>query len=56
MAEDAHHADEPGAGNAGTMDIRDHVKTWLAFWVGVKWSVAGLLLIAIFLAIFRTHN
>jgi len=40
----------------GNMDIRDHVKTWLSFWNGVKYSVIGLIVIAAFLAIFRTHN
>jgi len=41
---------------AGTMDISDKVKTWHAFWNGAKWSVLGILIIAAFLAIFRTHN
>jgi aa3 type cytochrome c oxidase subunit IV len=49
--------DKPGEYAAsGTMDITEHVKTWLAFWAVAKWSAAGLLLIAALLAIFRTHN
>ena len=54
MAENTHHAGEEAP--AGTMDISDHVKTWLAFWNGMKWSAAGIIIIAVFLAVFRTHN
>jgi hypothetical protein len=52
MAE--HHPSDENSG--GTMDIRDHVRTWLSFWNGVKYSVVGLIVIAVLLAIFRTHN
>ena len=38
------------------MDISDHVKTWLAFWNGAKWSVVAILVLAMLLAVFRTHN
>ena len=54
MAEKNHKPDEHSAG--GTMDITEHVKTWLTFWATAKWSVVGLLVIVVFLAIFRTHN
>jgi hypothetical protein len=40
----------------GSMDITDHVKTWLAFWAGVKWSVIILVILAALLFFFRTHN
>lgn len=57
MADDRHPATEaPSGGTGGTMDISDHVKTWLAFWAGIKWSVVGLIVIAALLFIFRTHN
>ncbi len=39
----------------GGMDISQHVKTWKGFTSLVKWSLFGILLIMIFLAIFRTH-
>jgi hypothetical protein len=40
----------------GNMDIKDHVKGWQGFTSFVKWSMGGILLIMIFLAIFRTHG
>lgn len=59
MADHGHHGghsanNDPSSG--GTMDITDHVKTWLAFWNGAKYGVAGILVLAALLAIFRTHN
>jgi hypothetical protein len=54
MAEEHHPTGDHSSG--GTMDITDHVKTWLAFWAGVKWSVVGLISLAVLLFIFRTHN
>lgn len=55
MASNTHHAVEDDAPK-GTMDISDHVKMWLAFWNGAKYSVAGIVVIVALLAIFRTHN
>lgn len=40
---------------SGTMDIRDHLKTWHNFKKFVKWGIIGNILILVFLAIFRTH-
>jgi hypothetical protein len=40
----------------GTMDIRDHVKMWHAFWNTAKWSTIALIVLAALLALFRTHN
>jgi uncharacterized integral membrane protein len=55
MAEhQTHSSGDPSS--EGTMDIAGHVKTWLAFWNGVKWSAIFIILIAVLLAIFRTHN
>ena len=54
MAEHTQHSGEDAP--AGSMDISDHVKTWISFWNGLKWSAAGILVIAVMLAIFRTHN
>jgi len=50
MADNAQH----GHADAGGMDIRDNVRTWHAFTKGVKWSIMGIILIAILLAVFRT--
>lgn len=51
MADNQHgHAD------AGSMDIRDNVRTWHSFTKGVKWSIVGLIVIAVILLIFRTNG
>ena len=55
MASNTHHAVEDDAPK-GTMDISEHVKMWLTFWNGAKYSVAGIVVIVVLLAIFRTHN
>jgi uncharacterized integral membrane protein len=54
MAQEHHHGSDQAT--SGSMDIQDHVKTWLAFWAGVKWSVMILVILAVLLFIFRTHN
>jgi hypothetical protein len=51
----AHHAHDEHASDRGTMDLTDHMKTWLGFWAGVKWSVIGIVALMIVLAIFRTN-
>jgi hypothetical protein len=40
----------------GSMDISEHVKAWAGFTNFVKWSILGIGLVMIFLAIFRTHG
>ena len=58
-AHDDHAAVNPGGADAvhgGSMDLTNHVKTWLAFWRGVEISSACLIALAILLAIFRTHQ
>jgi hypothetical protein len=45
---------EPG--QMGTMDLKEHLRTWHGFLAFVKWQVIGILLIMIFLAIFRTNT
>jgi len=40
----------------GTMDITDHIRTWKGFTSLVKWSMGGIVLIMLFLLIFRTHG
>jgi hypothetical protein len=54
MASNSHHDHDPHAG--GTMDISEHVKTWEAFWAASKWGVVSLVVLAVLLFIFRTHN
>jgi hypothetical protein len=39
----------------GSMDISQHKKSYLDFLAFSKWSFAGIMLIMIFLAIFRTN-
>lgn len=52
MADNAHHTD---AYQKGTMDLSEHNRTWHWFTVGVKWHIIGGILLAAFLAYFRTH-
>ncbi|HEY4264958.1 MAG TPA: aa3-type cytochrome c oxidase subunit IV [Micropepsaceae bacterium] len=54
MAEQHPTSDDHSAG--GTMDITDHVKMWNAFWNTSKWGVVGVIILAILLFTFRTHN
>jgi hypothetical protein len=54
MAHEHGPTDDHSAG--GSMDITDHVKMWLAFWKGAQWSVGTLIVIALLLFFFRTHN
>jgi hypothetical protein len=39
----------------GSMDISQHKKAYTGFLVFSKWSSVGILLIMVFLAIFRTN-
>jgi len=41
--------------HVGSMDISAHKKTYEGFLTFSKWSFAGVMLIMIFLAAFRTH-
>jgi hypothetical protein len=40
----------------GSMDISQHKRGYAAFLTGVRWTLGFILLVMIFLAIFRTHN
>lgn len=40
----------------GSMDISQHKKAYAGFLTFSKWSFAGVILIMIFLALFRTHS
>jgi hypothetical protein len=40
----------------GSMDISAHKKAYAAFLTGSKWTFGFIMLIMIFLAIFRTHG
>ena len=39
----------------GSMDISQHKKSYAGFLTFSKWSLIGILLIMVLLAIFRTH-
>ncbi|HXJ00640.1 MAG TPA: aa3-type cytochrome c oxidase subunit IV [Micropepsaceae bacterium] len=54
MAE--HHHPSGDSSTGGSMDITEHVKTWLAFWNTAKWGTVALIVLAALLFIFRTHN
>jgi Bacterial aa3 type cytochrome c oxidase subunit IV len=45
-----------GSVDRGSMDIKDHLKTWHGFLSFIKWLVILNVALLIFLAIFRTHN
>ncbi|HSS13272.1 MAG TPA: aa3-type cytochrome c oxidase subunit IV, partial [Rhizomicrobium sp.] len=40
----------------GSMDISAHLKAYRGFLTGSKWTFGFILLIMVFLAIFRTHG
>jgi hypothetical protein len=40
----------------GSMNIKEHVQSWAGFTSFVKWSIIGILIVMVFLAIFRTHG
>jgi hypothetical protein len=44
------------SGTMGTMDLKDHLRTWHGFVTFVKWGIIGNIAIMVFLAIFRTHG
>lgn len=53
----AERHDLPEESHAGSsMDIGDHMKTWLAFWAATKWSVVGLAVLGLLLLLFRTND
>ena len=51
MSDDKHSHHTPGA-----MDISQHQRAYQGFLTFAKWSMAGILLIMVFLAVFRTHG
>ena len=40
----------------GRMDISEHVKSWEGFTSFARWSILGMVILMILLAIFRTHS
>jgi hypothetical protein len=55
MAGEAHQEHVPTGGTEGTVDLTAHMRTWLGFWAGVKWSVIVIVGLLILLALFRTN-
>ncbi|HSM95457.1 MAG TPA: aa3-type cytochrome c oxidase subunit IV [Rhizomicrobium sp.] len=45
-----------GGGQTGTMDLKDHLRTWHGFVAFVKWMSLSIAIIMILLAIFRTNG
>jgi hypothetical protein len=54
MAEHNHPKEAHAEG--GSMDISDHVRTWLAFWNATKWSCVALAVLGLLLLLFRTND
>jgi hypothetical protein len=50
-----HQAGTPGP-EKGSMDIKQHLRTWHGFLSFVKWMIISNVVLLIILAIFRTHN
>ena len=46
----------PHDSDTGSMDISQHQRAYAGFLTFAKWSLIGIVLIMIFLAIFRTHT
>ena len=40
----------------GTMDLKDHLKTWHGFLSFVKWMIIANVVLLSMLAMFRTHD
>ena len=40
----------------GSMDISQHKRGYAGFITAVKWTASLIILLLVFLAIFRTHN
>ena len=55
MADQAHSDHSHPSDSRGTMDLTAHMRTWLGFWTGVKWSSIIIVALLILLAIFRTN-
>ena len=47
---------ELNAQGGGTMDLKDHLKTWHGFLSFVKWMIIGNVALLVFLFAFRTHD
>jgi len=55
MAKKAQSGKQKKASVEGTMDITEQLATWNIFWTGVKLSSAGVIVILVLLALFRTN-
>ena len=42
--------------HTGKMDIGEHLRTWKLFTGLIKWSLIGIGLVMVWLAVFRTHG
>lgn len=42
--------------DTGSMDMREHERTWKGFLSFVKWQIIGAIILLALLAIFRTHG
>lgn len=51
----AGHDDSHGDYQPGSMDISQHKRAYAGFLSFAKWSMIGILLVVVFMAVFRTH-
>ncbi len=51
----AAHGDDHSDFQPGSMDMSQHIKAYQGFTGFTKWSLIGIGLIMVFLALFRTH-
>jgi Bacterial aa3 type cytochrome c oxidase subunit IV len=54
-AQNDSHGDSHGEYKLGSMDMSQHYKAYAGFLGFAKWSLIGVGLIMIFMALFRTH-
>jgi len=54
MADKHNHPQE--AHSESSMDLGEHMRTWLAFWAATKRSVVGLAVLGLLLLLFRTND
>jgi hypothetical protein len=54
MAGNTEHSSDMGSTDA--TDMAEHIRTWKGFIRFLQWQVAGVVIVLVFLAIFRTHG
>ena len=50
------HAKGQALSEHGHVDMSEHLKTWKGFSRLIRWGIAAIVVLLVFLAIFRTHG